>query len=274
MNYAVESINTILSRLKVTGADLYIALLDDQTRRPVIANASFRADTFPGITTNEIPRMATQLVAYNGQIQHQAQLHDAVTVDFFNTTIFETNATLDHDGNHPNSAGYDVIATIWFEAITGTTPDPTDPTDPTVTPDPAPDPWIAPTPCIFSNDNHESISVTTEDTTNVFVSMDAGDMLNQNCDWWIVYVTPDNKIFSLTLSLASELIWNETIAPVLSIPLLSFKKILIFSEALPLSGTYTFYFGVDNQADGVLNAPMWVETLTVQVAKGTRASSH
>ena len=43
----------------------------------------------------------------------------ATTVDFFNTTIFENWATLSNDGNHPNGAGYDAIAMIWYQAITG-----------------------------------------------------------------------------------------------------------------------------------------------------------
>jgi hypothetical protein len=48
-------------------------------------------------------------------------------VDFFNSTIFENWATLSDDGNHPNGAGYDAIATIWYQAITGSST-PTAPT--------------------------------------------------------------------------------------------------------------------------------------------------
>jgi lysophospholipase L1-like esterase len=116
---STDNLNTILNDLKETGAALYIALLDDQSKRPVIANDSLRSDTFPGITEDEIPRMATQILNYNTQVQTHAATHNAVTVDFYNTTLFENNATLSDDGNHPNGAGYDAIAQIWYEAITG-----------------------------------------------------------------------------------------------------------------------------------------------------------
>ena len=65
--------------------------------------------------------MSTQLTAYNNQIITHAATHGATTVDFFNTTIFENSATLSDDGNHPNGSGYDAIAQIWYQAITGTT---------------------------------------------------------------------------------------------------------------------------------------------------------
>jgi lysophospholipase L1-like esterase len=38
-------------------------------------------------------------------------------VDFYDTTIFTAAATLSGDGNHPNSAGYDRVARIWFAAL-------------------------------------------------------------------------------------------------------------------------------------------------------------
>ena len=46
-----------------------------------------------------------------------AARYGAAIVDFSETTIFEDPATLSEDGNHPNAAGYDVIAEIWYRAI-------------------------------------------------------------------------------------------------------------------------------------------------------------
>ena len=119
MANSYDSVNTILNDIRTAGATIYIALLDDQTRRPVIADASLRNDTFPGITDDEVPRMATQITNYNNQVKTYAAAHGAETVDFFNTTIFENSTTLSDDGNHPNGAGYDAIAQIWYQAITG-----------------------------------------------------------------------------------------------------------------------------------------------------------
>jgi lysophospholipase L1-like esterase len=116
MGISYDNVNTILRDIKATGASIYIALLDDQTKRPVIADESIRNDFFPGITNDEVPRMSAQIASYNNQIKIHA---GTATVDFFNTTIFENPSTLSDDGNHPNGAGYDAIAQIWYQAITG-----------------------------------------------------------------------------------------------------------------------------------------------------------
>lgn len=119
MGFSTDNVDTILGDLAATGADIYLALLDDQSRRPVITDPTLRADTFPGFTADEIPRMSTQVGNYNSAVQTLAATHGATTVDFYNTTIFENWATLSDDGNHPNGSGYDAIAAIWDQAITG-----------------------------------------------------------------------------------------------------------------------------------------------------------
>ena len=119
MGYSVDNVGTILNDLAGTGASILIALLDDQTKRPVMADAALRHDAYPGITNDEVSRMSTQIFYYNDQVNTHAAVYGAATVDFYNTTIFETSATLSDDGNHPNGAGYDAIARIWYQAITG-----------------------------------------------------------------------------------------------------------------------------------------------------------
>jgi len=62
--------------------------------------------------------MSQQISRYNQVIQNKATQHGATTVDFFvRTDIFTNTATLAGDGNHPNAAGYDQIAPIWFAKI-------------------------------------------------------------------------------------------------------------------------------------------------------------
>ena len=124
MGQAADNVNTILSTLKATGATLYIALLDDQSQRPVITDPVLRASAFPNITDEYAARMSTQLGVYNNRVKTHAATHGAQTVDFFNTTLFENWATLSPDGNHPNGAGYDAITTIWYNAINGAAPPP------------------------------------------------------------------------------------------------------------------------------------------------------
>jgi len=65
--------------------------------------------------------MSAQVGRYNDAIRDLAKKHDAVTVDFFNTSVFTDSATLSSDGNHPSSAGYDRIADIWHSAIAAST---------------------------------------------------------------------------------------------------------------------------------------------------------
>ncbi len=127
--YYSDNITNILASLKATGSQIYIALLDDQSRRPVMADAALRTDSFPSITDVDVSRMSAQVSIYNDEITRLSSTNDATTVDFFNTTIFEDWTTLSDDGNHPNGVGYDAIATIWYQAITGASP----PSAPTLT---------------------------------------------------------------------------------------------------------------------------------------------
>ncbi len=107
------NIDTILQQLKQSGAHLFIALLDDQSKRPV----AVAGEAFPGITAEELQRMSQQAIRYNAAIADRAAAHGATTVDFFNTTIFVDWATLADDGNHPNAAGYEIIVEKWFAAL-------------------------------------------------------------------------------------------------------------------------------------------------------------
>ena len=112
-----DNIKTILTSLKATGARLFIALLDDQSKRPVMTNGQLRRDSYDKITADDVSRMSIQTGKYNAAIRELAASYGATTVDFFDTKIFETRATLSEDGNHPNGAGYEAIAGVWHQAI-------------------------------------------------------------------------------------------------------------------------------------------------------------
>jgi lysophospholipase L1-like esterase len=104
------NLDAILSRLSGAGAQLIVALLDDHSKRPAAADEYF------GITAAERPLLAEAVQAFNVVVSELAARYGAWTVDFYNTTLFEDAATLSEDGNHPNTAGYDRIAELWFEA--------------------------------------------------------------------------------------------------------------------------------------------------------------
>jgi lysophospholipase L1-like esterase len=110
-------IDTILSRLTGGGASVFIALLDDQSKRPMVADPNPTEPALPATTTADLARMSDHIKDYNDIIRNRAVKYDAVTVDFYDTRIFTTPATLCSDGNHPNAAGYDEIAAVWFTAL-------------------------------------------------------------------------------------------------------------------------------------------------------------
>ncbi len=116
-NYT-NNLNTILDALSATGARIFIALLDDQSRRPVMTDPARRFAAYDNISDSDLPRMANQVRNYNNVILSAATARGIGVADFFNTTLFEDWATLSEDGNHPNAAGYDAITDIWYQVVT------------------------------------------------------------------------------------------------------------------------------------------------------------
>ncbi len=107
------NLDLILGQLRSTGAQVIVAQLDDQSQRPV----ALKGEAFTAITQDEMARMSMQASRYNEIIAERAAQHGALVVDFFSTDIFTNPATLYDDGNHPNSAGYDVITQKWFDVL-------------------------------------------------------------------------------------------------------------------------------------------------------------
>ncbi len=111
------NIDRVLHELTGHGATVFIALLDDQSMRPVVARPDPAGPAFPGTTAADLLRMSAHVKGYNAAIRRSAARYGATTVDFYNSTIFTDAATLYGDGNHPNAAGYDRVAQIWFAAV-------------------------------------------------------------------------------------------------------------------------------------------------------------
>ena len=107
------NMDKVLSRLRKTGAPVIVALLDDQSTRPV----ALKGEAFTAITQAELARMSRQVGLYNAILSAKAAQYGALTVDFSSTDIFTNPATLYDDGNHPNSNGYDLIAQKWWDVL-------------------------------------------------------------------------------------------------------------------------------------------------------------
>ena len=112
------NIDMILNRLTASGAKILIALLDDQSKRPVVANPPNPAEpAFSAMSAADLARMSAHAVAYNEIIRRKAAQYGAQIVDFYNTDIFTNPATLYSDGNYPNTAGYEKITQIWLQRL-------------------------------------------------------------------------------------------------------------------------------------------------------------
>ena len=111
------NVEAILKHFDEAQAHSVLAFLDDQSQRPVASNPSMRAEAFPGISDDEVSRMSQQVVRYNEALEGLAAQYGALTVDFYDSAIFSDPSTLIEDGNHPNPAGYDLVAELWFEAL-------------------------------------------------------------------------------------------------------------------------------------------------------------
>jgi lysophospholipase L1-like esterase len=110
-NYTAN-LDSILGTLKSNEIRTFVALGDDQSKRPVA-----RTTEIEPYTQDDRDRMSRRAMAYNEVIAQKAREYGATTVEFFNTDIFTNPATLAADGNHPNPHGYDLIGQRWFEAI-------------------------------------------------------------------------------------------------------------------------------------------------------------
>lgn len=108
-----ENVDTILRSLREADAEVIIARLDDQSKRP----AKSRSELYPDITADELLRMSDQVGRYNEVISSKAETYGALTVDFYNSDIFVSTATLSADGFHPNSFGYELIAQSWYKSL-------------------------------------------------------------------------------------------------------------------------------------------------------------
>lgn len=113
LNRFAANLDAILGRLKDAGAQVIVAKLDDQSKRPV----ALKGEAFVSIPPDELKKMSDQVVQYNLIIEEKAVQYNALTVDFYSTDIFTNPETLYDDGNHPNQVGYNLIAQIWFDAL-------------------------------------------------------------------------------------------------------------------------------------------------------------
>ena len=130
-------------------------------------------------------------------------------------------------------------------------------------PPPLPGGSYGPMPDIRANEKSGPLTVSNGTPVSVKVSLDPGDQAGENADWWIVAHTP----FAWPLDWYSYVYpegWRHGIYPCVQTPLFQVPPSFeVLNTALP-PGDYTFYFAVDENADGIVDET-WVDSVEVRV---------
>lgn len=252
LNSYQSNLDTILGGLQGAGAEVYIALLDDQSLRPIMTDPVRRAEVYDNITDQEVARMSQQVARYNEIIRTRANAHGAALVDFSDNAVFTDPALLSGDGNHPNSAGYDVIAERWYNRVMGGNETP------------APNP---PQPDIRANGGDAVQSLVAGAPLRIDISLASGDALNQPGDWWALRADASGvSYFNLGAGWLPGLLVSH------QGPLFDLPRVPIFDSANLPPGEYQFYFGVDTVMNGQLDmAHLYYDSVGVRITASSPA---
>ncbi len=108
-----------------------------------------------------------------------------------------------------------------------------------------------PVPEITANGLGDSVTVSADVVIRVAISLDPGTYDGFTSDWWIAAATPFGW-FSFVYPTG----WEPGITRCIAAPMISLSQFDILNMMLP-AGDYTFYFAVDDNADGMLDATWW-----------------
>jgi len=236
LNLYRKNMETILSGLQGAGAELYVALLDDLSKRPILADAAMRGALYTNITSEEVARTSVQVTRYNEAIRTLAATHGARTVDFYNSSVFTNPTTLSEDGNHPNSAGYDLITQSWYAQVTSAPP------------------VSNPRPDIQANASDSAIRVAMNSAVDISLGLRSGSFTNSQADWWLVLVSPSGMLQNYRYPVqwdAADSLANLT--PAYQGTLFEFSPVVLTHFVPTELGLYQLFFGVDLTPNGLLD---------------------
>jgi len=111
-----SNLNTICQQLAEAGAVVVIGRVDDQSKRPVAADDTLRRSTFPSTSSDEVRQMSVLAARMNDVIDEVGRAHRAIVAPT-DLALFTDPSLLADDGNHPNGAGYDILAAAWLESL-------------------------------------------------------------------------------------------------------------------------------------------------------------
>lgn len=122
---------------------------------------------------------------------------------------------------------------------------------------------LSPLPDIKANGSDEQVSISTNDTLTLTVALNAGNSAGQNADWWMAaYVLGGWYYYTSSGAWLPGLTVNDQRA------LSDMSSVNVFNGALGLPpGAYHIYFGVDLTMDGIVNNPIYYDSVTVNVTQ-------
>jgi hypothetical protein len=121
---------------------------------------------------------------------------------------------------------------------------------------------LTPVPDIKANGSDGPVSVPQGSPVSITIALDPGGQAGLNSDWWIVANTPfgpPEEWYSYIYPQG----WLLGIHACFQMPLFSLTSFEPLNASLPL-GEYIFYFAVDNNADGLVDAS-WLDFVYVTV---------
>ena len=102
-----------------------------------------------------------------------------------------------------------------------------------------------PAPDIKANGSDETLSLSQGDRLTITVSLDAGAGEGQNVDWWVCAYGEQSGWWSWVYTKG----WVSGVEVCVQAPLFSLSNFTVLEGTLP-PDSYTFFFAVDDNADG------------------------
>lgn len=115
-----------------------------------------------------------------------------------------------------------------------------------------------PIPAITANGHGGMITITPSEALSVNIAMDPGSGSGQTADWWLIGDFPFGLYF---FDLAQS--WQPGLNLTWQGALFAFSDLAVLNATGLPEGTYTFYFGIDRTANGIMN----VESLVYDVVQ-------
>ena len=120
-----------------------------------------------------------------------------------------------------------------------------------------------PIPDIKANEEDGSITVSSDDSVLITVSLHTGGYTGQSADWWVVESTPSDTFNYYNLSTGSMV---PGLLPTHQGPLFNLGTTQLLNSSDLAVGTHTFYFGVDLKMNGSLNMDsIYYDSVSVDV---------